>query len=321
MKSSKTDPHNISVKELIDERISLRERQLFSEIERDIESQRSRALDNLQRRVSDFAGVNATTTSDVETVFNSYEERVLKALEALGDLEQRIAVIYASNSADDTSSQSGLGIKANEKLSEFKRDLQLFVSAYRRDVESRVSKSEEDTGVVLTQQFRQQVESALSEMLHELSISQSTKEPSWITPLSFNSLPETFHRVGSTHVETSALGDQIDSLKAAIGRLSASNLRTLSEAELTKKEEEYLGLVSSLSQKITDIESSRQAYDEGDLVILKQALIIGLEGNPMLASQILDGIEAFMKTSPREATSMSKFIEHFFRKSQRNRFR
>lgn len=321
MKSPKTDPHNVSVKELIDERISLRERQIISEIERDIESRRSRALDNLQRRVSDFAGVNAITTSDVETVFKSYDERVLGAIEALGDLGQRITLIDESNSAEYSSSQSGLGVKVNEKLSGFKRDLQLFVSACRRDMQSRASNSEEDIGVVLTQQFRQEVESTLSEMLHELCTSQSVKEPSWITPVSLTSLPESFARTVSTLDETRALDDQIDSLKAAIGRLSAPNLRTLSEAELTKKEEEYLGLVSALSQKIIEIDSSRQAYDAKDLVLLKQALMIALECNPMLASQILDGIEVFMKTSQRESTSMNKFIEHFFRRSQRKRFR
>ena len=306
------DPSSVSVKDLIDERIKIREQQLVSEIDSEVESRRTKAFDNLQRR---FSELPLGDKQSVESIPEVLRKKIHKLETAFDSLEASIQTFACRESP---SGHNGISARIDEKLEEFKQDLSLFRTAckaeLRRNINSHTDSGREYTPAECIKESAKTANKIFSEISQQtnmlrsqnLAFSDSIKTPD----LTFV----------DNRIPLQSLGDvpaQIDSLFSALSRLSGASIQEIIDRSIAKMDEEYLSLISVISRRIFELKDGTAPPGPDDIKHILRILPLLLANQPVLTEQLVDAIEAFAE----DTTTATKFIELFFRKVHRDRYR
>lgn len=307
--------HSVSVKDLIDERIALREKQLLSEIDSDHDSRMKKAVDNLHRRFSTIVGSKVSNRGDVEDWKKIVHARITDSLDCLDHLKVVLDKLELIAPDSIGHCETDLSFKVNGKVTEFKTDLKIFESACQKEMKCRLGVGDAPE----TASCSSDSSSELTEIISAITKSLADEEDSTTWRGQIHQ-PE-ISMSSSLLSAGSRSRAQVDSLKAVVRRLSLHNLNIVFEESLAKDEERILHTISSICDRIYELETSGSSRPDY-LTFLKTVLEIVLHEESELVSPIFDGIESYAKTHQMpEKPQISKFVELFFRKYTTDRFR
>ena len=317
MMASSMDPSSVSVKDLIDERVKLRENQLISEIDAEVATRRAKASDHLSRRFRELS-IAAGAEDPDETISAIFRHKVSSSDSALEGLNASIASSSGQRSVDRT---TGVPDRISVKLNELWKDIELFTTACDMDIKDNLSSTMSGEEWVLpseTGPSKASVEMALS-ALSQLENSMNPDKKDAMSSLRNPNFSSHF-RVGVQN-DFNELKGQIESLMAAHTRLSGCNIQRIIDASLAKMDDEYLSLLAQISKRVYSIREGSSGPSPQDTKLVIRTLPLLLSNQPVLIERVIDAVESFIDTNPANSKAAGKFVDLFFRKVHRDRYR